>query len=341
MVGAESGPVGPWIGLIFRKVAVICIWLPAPWAGNRNLDMTVEIKKGTGMMKTQHHWHALGIACVFLGMAAASSLAQIVSPLAVGNVTPATDVLGRTLPGNDLDPDPCLVEIRKAGPGGYIVPPDPVTGAGDTNYNPLVRNTHIGHGAIGTRSGLFSEIFTNRLEGGVSYFARVFDRTTAEAALYYADSALFDEPSSEATELHVTFASMRLVSGEADIDSDGDGIPDALELEEFGTDPTAKDTDEDGYDDGFEVAYDDYLDPGEPDVNELRVTGLEDGGDYRAAWWAIPGVAYRLEFRPAWIDGIAYTQVWSGAASGTNLEISVQNWMLTNRPKGFFRYTVP
>ena len=159
--------------------------------------------------------------------------------------------------------------------------------------------------------------------------------------MYYADSALFDEPSSEATELHVTFASMRLVSGEADIDSDGDGIPDALELEEFGTDPTAKDTDEDGYDDGFEVAYDDYLDPGEPDVNELRVTGQEGGGDYWAAWWAIPGVTYRLEFRPAWIDGTVFTQVWSGAASGTNLEISVQNWMLTNRPKGFFRYTVP
>lgn len=341
MGGAESGPTGPGIGLISRKLAVICIWLPPTWAGNRNLDMTDGIKKGTGMMKAQLHWHATGIACVLLWLAAVSGMAQIVSPLAVGNVTPATDVLGRTLPGNDLDPDPCLVEIRKAGPGGYIAPPDPVTGAGDTNNNPLVRNTHIGHGAIGARSGLFSEIFTNRLESGVSYFARVFDRPAAEAALYYADSALFDEPPSDATVREVTFGTMRLVSGEADVDNDGDGIPDALELEEFGTDPTAKDTDEDGYDDGFEVAYDDYLDPGEPDVNEIRVTGQEGGGDYWAAWWAIPGVTYRLEFRPAWIDGTAYSQVWSGAASGTNVEISVQNWMQTNSPKGFFRYTVP
>ena len=339
MGGAESGPTGPGIGLISRKLAVICIWLPPTWAGNRNLDMTDGIKKGTGMMKAQLHWHATGIACVLLWLAAVSSMAQIVSPLSVGNYTPATDVLGRILPGNDLDPDPCLVEIRKAGPGGYIAPPDPVTGAGDTNYNPLVRNSHIGHGAIGTRPGLFSENFTNRLESGVQYFARVFDRATAEAALYYADSVLFDEPASHETSREVVFGGMKLVSGEDDPDPDGDGIPTGMEVD-MGLDPNNPDSDRDGYGDRFEVLHSAFLSPTEPDSNEIRLDSPEAVGEHRAVWWSIPDVAYRLEYTDAMTDPEAFTEIWSGTASQTNLEISVEDWV-TNSPMGFFRWAIP
>lgn len=293
-------------------------------------------------MKAQLHWFGAGIAWVMLWMAAPSGRAQIETPWTAGNFSPATDVLDRNLPGSNGEPDSAArVEIRQAGPGGLIVAPDPETGAGDEGLNPLLRVSYMGHDAIGVNPGLFSETFSNRFGTGTSYFARVFDKPSAAAALYYANSALFTEPPSHENSREVTFGAMQLVSGEADLDNDGDGIPDTLEMEEFGTDPNSKDTDEDGYDDGFEVAYDDYLDPGEPDVNEIRVTGQEGGGDYWAAWWAIPGVTYRLEFRPAWIDGTAFIQVWSGAAGGTNLEINVQNWMQTNSPKGFFRYTVP
>lgn len=45
-------------------------------------------------------------------------------------------------------------------------------------------------------------------------------------------------------------------------DSDGDGLDDCVEHEELGTDPMVPDTDDDGWDDGEEVACDsDPLDP--------------------------------------------------------------------------------
>ena len=295
-------------------------------------------------MNMLFHVKQLSLAGAIAWMAATAAQAQIGNSVAVGNSAPATDVLGRNLPGTwGFSNEACRIEIREVGLG--IVRP-PATEAEIEAANPLLRTTYLGYNVLGPNPGKFSEQFTDRgVLAGKSYYARVYDAPSTAAAMYFSDSFPFqDAPPAEwgvVPTIHVVFQPVQLVSGEEDLDTDGDGIPDALELEEFGTDPTAKDTDEDGYDDGFEVAYDDYLDPGEPDVNELRVTGQEGGGDYWAAWWAIPGVTYRLEFRPAWIDGTVFTQVWSGAASGTNLEISVQNWMQTNSPKGFFRYTVP
>ena len=62
------------------------------------------------------------------------------------------------------------------------------------------------------------------------------------------------------------------------------------------------------------------------------------------SWWTIPvpGMTYHLQYRPQWVDEEAYSNIWSGTATETLLDIDVQDWVGTNEPpKGFFRVTVP
>jgi alpha-tubulin suppressor-like RCC1 family protein/regulation of enolase protein 1 (concanavalin A-like superfamily) len=64
---------------------------------------------------------------------------------------------------------------------------------------------------------------------------------------------------------------------ESNLDTDGDGLPDALEIS-IGTDPTRKDTDLDGMSDGFEVAYglNPRLNDGSGDLDNDGVINQED-----------------------------------------------------------------
>jgi len=304
-------------------------------------------------MKSNQHLKFLGIGFVLIVGLLCAAQGQIVTPLAIGNTNPVLDHVGRPLPGTWLGDSnlAARVEVREVGAG--IAAPDPGTGEGNDAVNPVFLLTHMGHGVIGSvDTGTFSYTLTNRLPGGIEYFARVYDASTPGAAYYYANSTPFQEVPPEeqntTTAIDIEFQPLYLVNGGDDTDSDGDLLPDWMEMEITSTDPNAWDSDEDGYYDGFEELHNAYLVQGEKDVNALDLhTPIFTGdppetNEYYVSWWAIPGVIYRLEYRDTMVDGLAFTNIWDGTASQTNLEISVDDWVSTNiGVKGFFRYLIP
>ena len=149
-------------------------------------------------MKTKFRSKILGMSAgLALAVLPAVANAQGIS-LAVGNTEPAQNLLRHNLPGTDGDPDnSCRVEIRQAWTGGIILAPSNGSGQVDT-FNPLVTNSYLGHGAIGSNPGLYSETVADRsvISTNATYYARVFDRPDPAAAIYYADTALFAQPES-------------------------------------------------------------------------------------------------------------------------------------------------
>ena len=233
--------------------------------------------------------------------------------------------------------------------GSAIIPPDPVTGEGNDVVNPLIAESYLGHGVLGTDPGMFSVSISNRLQVGTSYYVRVYSPVgTPPGAVYYANSAPFAGPAGNVPTVNSEFQEMRLVSGEADVDSDGDGIPDAMENEILGTSPSEVDTDGDGFNDRFEVKYSQYMSATEPDpplVIELN-TPAEAGADpHTVTWWTlpIPGMAYQLEYTDALPFEDDFTEPVGSpiVATDSQLEVDVEDWMPGEGPKGFFRVTVP
>ena len=300
-------------------------------------------------MRMKFHAKLGGWATIFaLAGLPIAAQAQLGGSLAVGNTVPVTNALGWNLPGTDGDPaNACRVEIRRTHAGGTILSPTNDPGQIET-FNPLVTNSHLGRGVIGSNPGIYAETFTNRsvLATDETYYARVFDRADPAVAIYYADTAPFARPADEVGEINPEFGPLKLVAtGELDGDADGDGIPDAMEGD-VGLDPNSSDTDGDGYSDWFEAHYGDYLNPKETDRSlEIQINAPESVGvePHTVSWWTIPvpGMTYRLDFRPLWVDGEAYTNLWSGMATETNLEVDVEDWVQTDGVKGFFRVTVP
>lgn len=300
------------------------------------------IEERDGSRITQPRWKRLGAICA-IALIATGAEAQVGS-LVVGNWTAVTNALGRPFHGVNGYPEiSARVEIREVGVG--IIPPDPATGLGNDGVNPLARVSHIGHDVPFDNSGMFAETFSNRLDVGKSYFARVYDGPSPGGSIYYVNSMVFVGPPPEVSSLEVVFQSRHLVNGEPDVDTDGDGIPDAMEGD-MGLDPNSADTDGDGYSDFFEAIHDEYLQPGEPDPSlEIQITPpFALAVDPHTVSWQtipVPNMEYRLEYRPQWTDETAYEEVWSGTATDTNLEIDVEG-LVTNVPvKGFFRVTVP
>ena len=289
-------------------------------------------------MRGQGLWAALAVVLI-----AAGAEAQVGS-LVVGNSAPVTNALGRPFHGVNGYPEiSARVEIREMGPG--IVPPDTETGEGNDGVNPLVRVSYIGHDSPFENSGMFSETFTNRLGEGTWYFARVYDGPSPGGSMYYLNSETFQGPPSGVESLDVVFQTRRLVNGEPDLDSDGDGIPDAMEGD-MGLDPNSPDTDGDGFDDRFEE-LNDYVDPKEPLPLDIAIHAPQLATDpHSVSWWTIPGVFYRLEYRPQWVDGEPFIpDVWTGVAGGTEIgtiQIDVESWVTNSPVKGFFRvFAVP
>ena len=300
-------------------------------------------------MKMKFHVKFLGWATILAlaGLPLAAN-GQLGGSLAVGNTIPVTNALWRNLPGTDGDPaNSCQVEIRRTYAGGTILSPTNEQSQIEI-FNPLITNSHLGRGVIGVNPGIYAETFTNRsvLATDETYYARVFDRADPAAAIYYADTEPFARPADEVGEINPEFGPLKLVgTGEPDGDADGDGIPDAMEGD-LGLDPNSPDRDEDGYSDWFEAHYGDYLNPKEADpplhieINDPENVGVDP---HTVSWWTIPvpGMTYRLDYRPQWVDGEAYTNLWSGMATETNLEVDVEDWVQTDGVKGFFRVTVP
>jgi len=296
-------------------------------------------------MNMKIHFKALGLAAGLLWAFLPAARAQEIS-LAIGNNVPVQNALKRNLPGSNGNPSGAVrVEIRETTAGGGIAPPDPVTGEG-SDANPLVRESYLGHDTIGIDPGLFSETFTGRLSTNITYYARVYDAPTPEAALYFANSATFSGPPSYVDSLSVTFGALQLVSGVADEDADGDGIPTALE-EDMGLDPNSPDSDGDGYPDWFEGHFSEYMHASEKDPGlDLQINPpLADAANPHTVSWQtipVPGMTYRLQYTDALPYEDPYVaEVWSGALTDTNKEVDVEDWVANSLYKGYFRVVVP
>lgn len=279
-------------------------------------------------MNKQFRAEKMGAVLAMAWLAAGLVEAQFVNALTVGNPEPAKDPLGRNLPGCSCNPDTaCLVEIREV--GGGILPPDPETGQSSTN-NPLVRASYMGYGVVGTHPGKFSETFNERLVVGRQYFVRAF--YPPGQPIYFANSYPFVGPASSVDKIEVAFKTLELISGEDDVDSDGDGIPDEMENKVTGTSPTERDTDGDGWTDNYELVHGGPLNANEPNPIDLL---MEATIPPTVSWWAIPGLAYRLGYYVEAENPHEWSEVWSGTATETNLVIDVEDVAVDSR--GFFR----
>lgn len=123
---------------------------------------------------------------------------------------------------------------------------------GDSDSNIVFTAIFLTNG-IGTRIA-YPEDFTNRLEVYISNDILAFNwqlaatnlSTAGTNEITWIDTTLFLE-SDENT-------AYSFAAGNADLDSDGDGIPDAREYFMYHTDPNNPDTDGDGMNDGDEAA---------------------------------------------------------------------------------------
>lgn len=298
-------------------------------------------------MRTEFHVKIWGWAALFALAGLPSVASAQGSSLSVGNNVPVTNALGRNLLGTDGYPDNSgRIEIRQTWTGGLILAPTNEPGQLET-YNRLVTNSYLGQGNLGVNPGKYTVNFKDRLPTNVTYYARVFDRADSAAAIYYADTEPFPGQPEDVTSINPEFGTLKRVDGEADVDTDGDGLPDAFEDGETGTYPSERDSDGDGFNDWFEAFYDEYMDPNAPtNALEIQINVPENPAvdPHTVSWWTIPvpNMTYQLQYRPQWADGEAYSNLWSGTATETYLDVDVQDWVGTNDPpKGFFRVVVP
>lgn len=281
-----------------------------------------------------------GCGLAVLVMVIAVSVQAQEPVLVVGNVIPVNDPLGRAFKGTNGSPElSARVEIRATFGGGILSPTNEE--AQLDFFNPLMRVSYIGHDVPIADSGLFSETFaSNELHSATSYYARVFDWTSRDTSIYYADSLPFAGMPSGT--INPEFGALALTGP----DSDGDGLPDAWEMEN-GLNPGEPDTDGDGYDDWFEAFHGDYMQSTEPDpklVLQINPPQIE-ADPYTVSWWTIPvpGMEYILEYT----DALPYEDLFTATvtnviATDTNLVVPVDEWIqLDDIFKGFFRVTIP
>jgi hypothetical protein len=327
----------------------------------------------------------LAIAALVTVASLSSALAQstnsiVVSSFSVSNDGYPLECLGELLTNPqfpDFNSDAPRVELhgintrdpQHGWPSPKIVPPTSA-GLSDTN-NPLLEVTCIGNESFA--DGLFCLTITNPViltncttfNSKGKYFAfffRVYDKSTVEASHYYADSSTFQysaENTAYKTSSNVTFKSRSLSPFPGTHpDSDGDGLSDEDEINQYGTDPDKADTDDDGLDDATEIAY--GLDPRNPIIITLSSEPVEgvasdtpEGKDWYASWHVStnPRVQYTLQFVPDLLDLEDGTHVHPADAqrvtasstksagrspADTNWSEIVNDWVRTNSI-GFMR----
>jgi len=123
--------------------------------------------------------------------------------------------------------------------------------AGDPPPPDHLRITALAREAAGVRLAVgYPADFTNRLD----IFA-CSDMGAQDWTLLAGEQELGGGPSFSWLDTGATQAAARFYAvGNADVDSDADGLPDARERFLFGTDPQSDDTDHDGLCDGMEIA---------------------------------------------------------------------------------------
>lgn len=271
---------------------------------------------------------------------------------------PVSDLLGEPFP------DGGLVEIREV--GGGIVPPDPITGKGDDEANPVLTTGHVGDNSVDDDpySGLFTLAIRQanaRPALNVAYFARVYDAADPVDATLYADSDPFTLTHYSST--HVTtflsFGQSASIDPASDpyVDSDGDGYTDREEAFYRG-----RDSDGDGWSDWFEINH--GMDPNtpfsfdaialedieEPDLAYAGVSSIDELSDEELSsipwtvtgkgisWTAVSGVTYVIEFADTLLDRDAFAAILTNLAESTDGFADVSEYFTnTLSPIGFFR----
>ncbi|MGD9612076.1 MAG: hypothetical protein AB7V22_04155 [Kiritimatiellia bacterium] len=234
-------------------------------------------------------------------------------PLYAGNLVPLQDEFGRPMRGSPAEAAAAFrprVEVRQAFLHPYYqVYTNLAPGLlGESSpYNPLVAtNVQIGMGqnASAANAGLFCAVFPQRPTTGTRIFARAFNAPDPAEATFYADSAVVEVESNEATVVF-TFGALRPLDS---ADDDGDGLANSWEQLLGTADRWTADYDGDGMSDLHEMlagtAPDDpasklafRLVRSEASAQPLDV-GAEPTRAVRVKWQSVPGKKYRLEYVP-------------------------------------------
>ena len=103
------------------------------------------------------------------------------------------------------------------------------------------------------------------LPDGTSCRVDIFSKTSLLTAFWSLAATTATQSNTFHVQLACTWSNAFFRAGNADIDTDGDGIPDGREILMYGTDPTKTDTDGDGMSDDWELANGhNPLDPNDP-----------------------------------------------------------------------------
>lgn len=324
------------------------------------------------MKKAAKFFAAAGLAAIGLAGVAPAQFANFdirsSYPLEAPKALKVFEGSAKCLPGRGgpgIDPNAARVEIRavKNALGGGQIVPLTEDGKSDEDKNPLVVETRIGAGVVGSQPGRFSVCVPRealeKVGTGVGdyhgFFARVYDAPTVAESSYYMDSdEAFYKPAQLYTNLVFSKKDMTPIAGGEGLDTDGDGLTDQEEAV-MGTDYKNPDTDGDGVDDFWETAF--GLDPLNPPMISAMTTDrseesvdaiLPDESAWHVEWPAStnPGVRYTLEFVqdlddwgkevPEGEEGPVREYAITNAITQTNWAQDVTPWMST-WTRGFLR----
>lgn len=310
----------------------------------QNMATTATVEKGRlAARQGRFRLAASGLACWLVGGLAAWG--GIVTPLYVGNLVPATNEYGRTLPGSYVgEAIVSRVEIRVA-VDGIIRPPG--TNGEAHALNPLLTPESaggMGMNAMDPNGGLFAMVFAQPPAPGTKLFARVYNAPTAAEASFCADSAVLLYSGRE-RELVVAFGAIRSMD---EGDDDGDGLSNAWEKSLGTHERPGADYDGDGMGDWEEWRA--GTDPTDRDsllafsgIRQLVVEvppGSEEAPvrTMRVQWHCMPGRSYRLEWLPGLLGEVEPVPVGEAVTAGADeygIEIDVE--IPDDSPQGVFR----
>lgn len=234
-------------------------------------------------------------ACMIFFAAILIGFGQIIPPLYVGNIEPILDEYNRPLIGSyAAEQNRSLIEIRIA-EDGIIRPPYP---DGTIHpKNPLLRSSWAGLNAMGNNSGLFCEIFPQRIDPTNLIFARAYNKPTRKEATFYMDTPTYT-PSKIDSSLVMKFGNPKPMDPR---DDDGDGLNNSWE-ENLGIDDRyTADYDGDGMSDLMEMLA--GTAPDDPNsFFAIKYINMQNN-IVDIGWYSVPNKTYQVQHTTDLIDG--------------------------------------